>query len=66
MTRYFIITGKTKSGWITGGNDFHLALSCKGFPSLQEINKEVDKKGVVISNIIELSESDYYSFLEDV
>jgi hypothetical protein len=62
--RYFIVSGIIRRGWFTRGREFHMALMCKRYPSLEDINKEVHRNGVVISNIIELNEADYNSFIE--
>ena len=64
--RYFIVTGVIKEGRFFGCTNFHLALQCENYPSIQNINKEVHKKGAIIINIIELNKDDYESFLGKV
>lgn len=61
--RYFIATGVVKNLPFHQETKFHLALKRGRYPSIQDIDKEVHKNGVIISNIIELNKDDYESFL---
>lgn len=61
--RYFIVTGVIKNLPFHQDTKFHLAIKHNYYPSMQDIDNEVHKNGVIISNIIELNKDDYESFL---